>query len=224
MRGGGDEQPPEGGSQSNANRGPVRKGTHGSTGPKGERPDSPSGRHLEPGYCAACQQDNCRRHFYSPDDHLDEELRAHWAEWIRPVPWVHVAHLTFQPNQRGLPLTFRQLGNWRNGLAKITQGPVDCVAFPEPTLQVIELYHLHALVLGTERLTIKEMVGRWKWHNGHQAKIELYDATLGIEYYVTKMVSADFSEGDFTPGFEKRHELPPVPDDLTRLFRSRRQS
>ena len=128
----------------------------------------------------------------------DGKLREGWVEFLRQFSFHHLAHLTFKFAKCSIDLAFLRLRHWANGLCRISQGPIEWVAFPEPTHD--ELYHLHALIWGTFTVPIKMMEDRWQLRNGLYVRIDPFETDRGAEYYITKWVSADFSEGRFSPG------------------------
>ena len=54
---------------------------------------------------------------------------------------------------------------------------------------------------GTSTVPVKMMEDGWRLRNGLYVRIDPFETHRGAEYYITKRVSADFSEGRFSFGF-----------------------
>ena len=128
----------------------------------------------------------------------DDALREGWVEFLSGFTFHHIVHLTFKFTKCSIDLAFIRLGNWANGLCRIGQGPIEWIAFPELTHE--GLYHLHGLTWGTVAIPIRLMEDRWRFRNGLYVKVETFEPDEGAESYITKKITADFSEGRFSPG------------------------
>jgi len=131
----------------------------------------------------------------SPDTKaiIDErKLRQGWADFLRQFEWDHVGTFTFAFTKCSAGLATRRFEHWANGLCRVTQGAVHWAAFPEPTHE--SLYHLHALISGTTRLSVEQMEKRWHYRNSVHVKIERYREPGGFEHYASKLTSARHSE------------------------------
>lgn len=130
----------------------------------------------------------------------DRRLRAGWVALLERHEFDHLAHLTFKFERASIRFAFERLDNWSNGLARLAQRPIAWAAFPEYTHA--DLVHLHALLVGTGDVPVETMTERWRTRNG-RAKIEPFEEGRGGERYITKAISARYSEGDFSSNFER---------------------
>ena len=152
------------------------------------------------------------------DHRGDRALHDAWAELVGRVDWDHVAHLTFKYEQVSIDSAFRMLETWIEGLEDITGEQVEWSAFPEQSNR--DVCHLHVVVKGTASLLTRTLEERWRRRYGF-ARVTVYQAEGGIEQYMTKAVSPDFSEGRFSnscvglaegednePSASERHQHP----------------
>jgi len=122
----------------------------------------------------------------------DRRLRQGWTTFLRQFTWDHVGTFTFPFTKCSADLATRRFEHWANGLCRVTQGAVHWAAFPEPTHEGV--FHLHALLGGTTRLSVEQMERRWHYRNSIHVKIEQYLEPGGFQHYATKGISTSYSE------------------------------
>lgn len=136
-------------------------------------------------------------------DHENAQLQLAWVRLLQRYEWHHQGHFTFRSRRPlSMEATLSRFAGWANGLARPTQGQVHFVAFPERHKHS-DRWHLHALLQGTERLPMPDMERWWRRGHGDQVRIDPFDRQSNILWYITKMVSPEFSEARFSNGFLK---------------------
>lgn len=107
-------------------------------------------------------------------------LRRAWADHLTRYQWSHFVTLTTRLTMTPDQLRREFVSGYVRRLARVAQGPV-------PWFYVVErgagMPHLHALLGGTEDLSLEEV--RRAWRLGF-TDAERYDAGRGAAYYLTK--------------------------------------
>jgi hypothetical protein len=115
----------------------------------------------------------------------EKALRHVWGAWLQGFAWDHVATLTF-----GLAPTLntasRALQSWLRRLARNAQRRVAC--FHSIERGGSGFLHVHALTVGTSILRIEQLDAAWP---SGITRIEVYDASRGAPWYVTKGVLSE---------------------------------
>lgn len=107
-----------------------------------------------------------------------------WGDFLRQFAWTHYVTLTSKDLVTPERLVRKFLQTFVRGLASATQDAVPYFYAIEPHVRS-DAPHLHALVGGTDAVTVRQLE-RW-WDLGF-TRIAPYDATRGGAYYVSKLV------------------------------------
>jgi hypothetical protein len=154
----------------------------------------PSDRHTPHGIVDA-REDAAAQHA--------QEVRRAWGVWLGRGEWTHFVTLSAAFSISTADLKRRFVHGYVRNLARVAQRRV-------PWFYAIELGavadrpHVHALLAGTERLSIAEVRRGWKFGHTHAS---VYDAERGAAFYVTKDLMADPDLHDLSarvPGLRER--------------------
>ena len=129
---------------------------------------------------------------------LEAKVQAEWQRLIQAVPWQLVFTVTYPYEKVSSELAVGVYARWINGAASRVQAPIEWMVFPELTYS--DRYHLHGFLYCRRELPVAAMKKAWREKVGHQVRIDPYDPRQSMASYVTKQITLDHSEVQWSRG------------------------
>ena len=123
-----------------------------------------------------------------------------FESWLREFPWVHWVTLTTRQRLSPDLLKHHFIDTFVRRVARAAQGPIRFFLVIEGGA-LGDHAHIHALLLGTQRVALAAITKKWSWG---RAEVAVFDERLGAIHYMLKDIDGPVLDWDFSLPYRPR--------------------